>query len=389
MKSCIRLPRILIPRDHFPLWPVIACDQFTSDRAYWERVREAVGNEPSTLDFILPEVYLGEEDEERIEHIHENMYRALESDWLVKLDRGFVFTVRTLPSGAVRKGIVAAFDLEEYSCETGVRASVRSSEAVVPSRLPPRVAVRRGAPLEFPHAVIFYRDKKDKAVSLLEDEDLEKIYEFDCMEGGGKVEGYFIPADLAQEVAEQMYSRGEPCFAVADGNHSIAAAKQYWEEIKAGITEREAEYHPARFALAEFENIYSDAVEFFPIHRLVKQVDAEAFCDFFSRAVRCKRNGKVLYPDLPAGAEGVARTDELIERFLAANTGAVDYIHGDEELCALAKEENSVGIALKAVEKEDFFEQLKGGKNFPKKTFSLGEGREKRYYVEGKEISYD
>lgn len=387
MRNCIRIPRIFIPREGFQQWSVIACDQHTSDRGYWERVAREVGDAPSTLRLILPEVYLGEDDEERIKQIHEQMYEALESEQIVKLNRGLILVERTTASG-VRRGIVAAIDLEAYTTAYGESSPIRPSEEVVPSRLPPRIAVRRGAPLEFPHAIVFYRDKKNKVMRELLEEELEKLYDFELMEGGGHLKGYFIPEFIAADVAQELHTRGEPCFAVADGNHSVAAAKAYWEEIKPKLTAAELRNHPARFTLVELVNVYDPAVVFHPIHRLVKGVEREAFCDYFTRAVKCRREGGVLYPALPAGAAGVQKTDELVENFVRINGGSVDYIHGEEDLIRLAAEEDRVGIALKAIDKDDFFPRLKKGV-FPKKTFSLGEGSEKRYYLEGREISYD
>ncbi len=388
MKSCLKVPRVLLPRGGFEEWAVIACDQFTSDREYWKRVEREVGSAPSTLNFILPEVFLGEDDEARIATIHENMYAALEADAMEKLVRGFVLTERTTKSG-VRRGIVAAIDLEAYTMGKGEVSPIRSSEEVVPSRLPARVAVRRGAPLEFPHAILFYRDKKDKIMKNLMSIDFDKLYDFELMEGGGHVRGYFIPEDISEEVAADMHVRGEPCFAVADGNHSVAAAKAYWEELKPALKAEERGHHPARYMLVELVNLYSDAVVFHPIHRILKETDADAFCDFFMRSVKCKRDGNVLIPALPAGAAGVERTDALIEAYVRANGGKVDYIHGERELRALAAREGCAGVLLKPLDKDDFFDRLKGGGNFPRKTFSLGEGAEKRYYLEGREISYD
>ncbi|MBO5045437.1 MAG: DUF1015 family protein [Clostridia bacterium] len=388
MKSCIRIPRILIPARPERHWSVVACDQFTSDRAYWERVKREVGARPSTMHFILPEAYLGEEDEERIREIHVNMHLAMTDEWMVKLDRGLVLTERSTSTG-IRRGILACIDLEEYTFEKGVVSTIRSSEEVVKERLPARVALRRGALLEFPHAILFYKDKKDALMRWILSEEMECLYDYDLLEGGGRLKGYFIPEEGAVSVVRDLYSRGTPCFAVADGNHSVAAAKAYWEEVKSGLSEREQKSHPARFMLVEFVNIYDSSVCFYPIHRLVKEVDAEAFISYFCKHVKCKREGNVLIPALAGGAPAVSKTDELIEEYLRANTGKVDYIHGDEELFSFAKEENSVGIMLAPMEKEDFFAQLKKGNNLPKKTFSLGEGREKRYYTEGREIRYD
>lgn len=387
MKSCLKIPRILIPGEGFEKWAVIACDQFTSDTEYWKRVEKTVGDAPSTLRFILPEAYLGQDDEDAFEKIKASMYSALESGALFKLSRGLVLTRRATSAG-VREGILCAIDLEEYTTGRGESSLIRSSEEVVPARLPARIALRKRVPLEFPHALVFYKDKKNKVQKLLKGEDLEKLYDFELMEHGGHIRGYFIPEDLSLSLVRLLYSRGEPCFAVADGNHSVAAAKAWWEELKETLTERERNTHPARFMLVELVNLYDEAVTFHPIHRLLKDVDPETFCDYFSRAVKCKRTGNVLYPALPAGAAGVQTCDELCESYVKANGGAIDYIHGKNELEALATGEN-VGIVLKALEKDDFFSQLEGGGNFPKKTFSVGEANDKRYYLEGREISYE
>ncbi len=388
MKNSIRIPRILLPRKDERHWAVIACDQFTSDRGYWESLAREIGDRPSTLRFILPEAFLGEDEEERIQEIHETMRGAMTDGWMYKLDRGFVLTERTTQSGT-RRGLLVAIDLDDYTYEKGVVSPIRSSEEVVKNRLPARVAVRRGAPLEFPHALVFYKDKKDKVMKNLLAEGLEQIYDFELLAGGGRLTGYFIPEYIAKDVAQDLYSRGEPSFAIADGNHSVAAAKAYWEEIKPTLTEREQKTHPARFALVELVNVYDEAIIFHPIHRLVKGVDEEAFISYFAQAIKCKKEGSVLIPQLAGGAEAVQKTDDLIEEFVRQNGGKIDYIHGDEELKNFASEEGAVGIHLAAMEKDDFFPQLKGGKNFPKKTFSIGEGIEKRYYMEGREISYD
>ena len=387
MKNCLRIPRILIPREGFEKWAVIACDQFTSDREYWKRVERCVADAPSTLRFILPEACLGEEEEERISAAREHMYEALESDKLVKLNRGLVFTERTTREG-VRRGIVAAFDLEAYSCEPGVPAPIRSSEEILKDRLAPRIAQRREAPLEFPHALIFYRDKKEKIVKGLLREELEKLYDFDLMEGGGHITGWFLPEYIAADVVQSMHAKGDPVFAVADGNHAVAAAKQYWEELKPTLRQEELGSHPARFTLVEMVNICDPAVVFHPIHRLVKDVETEAFCDFVMRSIRCRREGNVI-TGLPAGIEGVRIADELCEKFVRVNGGRIDYIHDAKCLQSCAAEEDCAGILLTAMEKEDFFPALKGGALLPKKAFSLGMSKEKRYYLEGREISYD
>ena len=386
MKNCFRVPRVLLPAKGFRKWAVIACDQFTSDRGYWERVAREVGDAPSAFHMILPEVYLGEDDEERIENIHESMRFALEEGWMHKAARGLVLVERTTKAG-VRKGLLACIDLEEYSYEEGASSLIRATEEVVPSRLPPRVAVRRGALVEFPHAIVFYRDKKDKLMRALEKEDLEKLYDFDLMEHGGHLTGWFLPEDISIDALHMLSGLASPCFAVADGNHSVAAAKAYWEEVKATIPDNERRNHPARFTLVEMVNVFDEAIAFHPIHRLVKETDAEAFCSYFAGKVPCTRQGRTLYPKIASAPECVSRTDEAIAEYLKHNEGKVDYVHGDEFLKDPG--EDCAAIAMPELDREEIFTTLKKGKRFPRKTFSIGEAEDKRYYLEGREISYD
>lgn len=386
MKSCLRIPRLLLPRKEADpeAWSVAACDSF--DRAYWERVARNVGDAPSTLRFILPEAVSDGEDGECIKAIHENMYAALETDALEKFVRGFLLTVRETTAGT-RRGIVAAIDLEQYTTGRGEMSPIRPAEEPDAARVSARLKARRGAPLEFAEAIVFYRDKRDKAIKGLKKEELDLLYDFELMEGGGHIAGYFIPEYIAQDLIFDLHMRGDPCFAVAEGNDAVAAAKAHWDEVKLGLSLDERKNHPARFCLVELVNLLDDAVELCPVHRLVKDVEKEAFCDYFMRAVKCKRKGSVLYPAL-SGIEAVTKTDELIENFLRANTGSVDYICGEEKLIGLAEGEDCVGIALKALDKDDFFAHLKGGV-LPKRAFSVGEEKDKRYYLEGREISYD
>lgn len=388
MRNCIRIPRILLPEQGFEKWAVIASDQFNLDRAYWERVKRSVGESPSTLNFILPEVILGEEDEERIQEIRENMYRALEEEQLTKLNRGFVLCERTTKSG-MRRGIVAAIDLEAYTYKRGEISPVRASEEISPGRLTAHINARRGAPLEFAHAVVFYRDKKNRVMSELLCEDLEKLYDFELMEHGGRLRGFFVPEYIAADIIPDLHFKTDPSFAVADGSYAVAAAKAYWEEVKATLSKREIRNHPARFTLVELVNLYDDAVAFRPVHRLVREIDTEAFCDFFMKSVKCRREGNVLYPKLAREAESVGKADAIIEEFVRVNGGRIEYIQGEKKLAALANTEDAAGIVLLSIEKDELFERLKNGGVLPKKSFSVGDETERRYYMEGREISYD
>ena len=384
MRSCLRIPRIFIPREGNTEWSVIACDRYASDRAYWERVERSVGESPSTLHFILPEVFQNEADEARIKLIREKMYTALEEEWIVKLLRGFVLTERSLAVGA-RWGIVAAIDLEAYSDSHGSDALIRPAQEIDRARMQAYLEQRKNAPLEFPHAVVLYRDKRDKVVRGILKEDLERLYAYELMEGGGRVRGLFVPDDIARDAALELQSRSG-FFAVAEGGDCVAAAKAHWEALKETLPEAERESHPARLMLVELQNICADAVEIHPVHRAVKDIEPEAFCDFLSRNIKCKRKGNVVYAELPTNASNVQKIDRLIERFVRANTGRIEYVRGERALLTLAQEENCAGVVLKPLDKDDFFDEIENGKRYPKRAFTLGKAR---YYVEGREISYD
>lgn len=387
MKNCIRIPRLFIPRGDFEKWSVISAERFSHDRAYWDGVARAVHDAPSAFRMILPEVYAGEDDEAAFSEIRENMYLALEEDWMEKLQRGFILTERTVSDG-IRYGIVAALDLEQYSAEPGVSAAVRPAQAFSLQRAQVYAAARKNAPLEFSHAVAFYRDKKCKIVRRILEEEPELLYEFDLMEGGGKIKGYFVPEPVSAWAADEMHVRGDPCFAVAEGNAAIAAAKAHWEALKPSLTEEERVWHPARLALTELINLCDDAVELYPVHRLVEGVDPETFCDFFRRSVKCRQEGNLLTP-AASGAEAVAASDKAAATYIRQNGGTIRRILGSAELKRLAGQEGTVGILLPKFDKENLFPALKGGAILPESTFTVGRAREARYYLEGREISYD
>lgn len=387
MNSNLIIPRVLIPTEDFEKWAVIACDRFASDRAYWDRVEEEVGDTPSSLRVILPEIFGGKDSAARLEEIRETTYQYLESGALEKLNRGFIMTERTTMSG-VRRGIVAAIDLEEVSAKQGERASVRTSEEVAPEQLSAYLALRRASVLEFPHALLFYRDKKKKIAKKLEKEDLEELYNFDLMEGGGRLAGYFIPLDLSILLAEELETRATPALAVADGNPSVAAAKAYWEELKVTLKGAERSRHPARYMLAELINLYDDAVDLYPIHRIVRGTDREALAQLLQKSVKCKRVGNVLHITAK-GLEAIAKCDRILADFIKRRGGEIGYVRTEEELGRAAAGADCLGVMLRPIEKDDFFDYLEDGSNLPANTFSIGDAREARYYFEGREISYD
>ncbi|MGN1060921.1 MAG: DUF1015 domain-containing protein [Candidatus Coproplasma sp.] len=392
--KAIKTPEILLPaKADMSVWAVNACDQFTSDKTYWEEVESLVGSQPSALRLIFPEIYLKDNPARRIEEINANMKKYLDDGVFKQLNEGFVLVERTTQSGT-RTGIVIAIDLEAYDFSVGTKALIRSTEATILERIPPRVKIRENAPIELPHVMLLYNDKNNTVLSKVKRG--EVLYDFDLNMGGGHAKGTYI--DNSQDVINAFYSlmektdygNGEKLlFAVGDGNHSLATAKTCWKNIKQGLSKEEQENHPARFALCEAVNIYDPALFFEPIHRLIKTDKAEEFLKGYHPEGNAKAcvvvNGKkteVAFPkDVP---QGIRELDAYIAHFLKENGGEVDYIHGNEELCALTS--MGAGVILPAIGKDDFFRLIVTGGNLPRKTFSMGEGNEKRYYIEAKAI---
>lgn len=395
--STIIIPQIYLPAvDDLGAWATIACDQYTSDGAYWQKLESFVGDKPSTLNLIFPEIYLGDNDSQRIARINENMRTYLASG-VFRPYTGLVLVERTTRSGT-RTGILLAVDLEEYSFRPASKAPVRSTEATILERIPPRVAIRKDAPIELPHIMLLYDDAYGEVLAAAERG--EKLYDFELNMGGGHVKGTAITN--GEEVISQLmrlsripesvkkYGRAEELlFVVGDGNHSLAAAKQCWDDLKSSLTPEEREVHPARFALAEAVNIYDPALRFEPIHRFVKTDKPDLFLKGMpsggsGRAVVVidGKRGAVHFPEnIP---EGIRALDEYITTFITTHGGSVDYVHGADEVAALSGE--GVGILLPAISKNDLFRLVIEGGNLPRKTFSMGDGDEKRYYIEAKAI---
>lgn len=388
-RNTISVPQILLPcgADMYS-WAVNACDQFTSDLSYWQEVERIAQGKPSAYHIIFPEIYLKDNPEARIAAINSQMYRYLESGIFSEFN-GFVLVERTTESGT-RTGIVLAIDLEQYSFRQEDKALIRSTEATVLDRLPPRVHIRSGAPLELPHIMLLYDDKSRSVLNSVRRG--EELYNFDLNMGGGHVKGTLVSDP--QTVIDAFYSLAEGMsdkmlFAVGDGNHSLAAAKLCWENIKNKLSPEQAKTHPARYALCEAVNIYDPALAFRPIHRFIKTDNPHEFVGGWNisgeKSAEVVVNGiktAVSFPsDIPCG---IRLVDEYISDFIKQYGGTVDYIHGDEELTELTAD--GAGVLLPSVEKDDFFRLIKAGGNLPKKTFSMGEGNEKRYYIEAKRI---
>ena len=400
-------------------WACLACDQFTSEPEYWRRAADFVGDAPSCLSLVLPEVYLGQPDvAQRIGAIHAAMDRALKTT-LTRRFTGFVYVRRQLACG-VRRGLVGAVDLEAYSYRRGEQPLIRPTENTVESRIPPRLAVRRGAALECPHILMLLDDPGDTVLGPLEAaaDTLPLLYDTPLMLGGGRIEGRAVTdaARISQAKAAVAAFAGRPgpggrapiAIAVGDGNHSLATAKAYWEELKPTLSPAERENHPARWCLVELENIHDPANLVEPIHRAVFGAGADelraAMASFFAA------RGARLHPGAPeaggqqftllgAGADlplalenapaplAVGSIELFLADFLAARPQArVDYIHGESSLRGLVQK-GAAGLLLPPFDKADLFRGVYLGGVLPKKTFSMGHAEEKRYYLECRRIA--
>lgn len=387
---------ILLPRvDDMTKWSCIACDQFTAEPEYWREAERIVGSEPSTLRLMLPEAWLGVRDSAaETRKIYAAMKDYVNRGIFRTVEDSFIYVERTLPSGAVRRGLVGKLDLECYDWAPGSATPVRATEGTVESRLPARVEVRRGATLEMPHIMVFIDDPENAVIPSAAGG--EALYDFELMLGGGHIRGSRVTGEAAERLTAALEApEGSVRFAMGDGNHSLAAAKRCWEQIKRNLPESELETHPARYALAEIVNIHDEAVTFEPIHRVLLETVPRGFIEeAAARLPRGKgqavtllagRREMEIETGMPLGAL-VALVDELLGDWRREHGGEPDYIHGDEEARALGGKPSSVGVLLPRLEKAELFPYITEHGPYPKKSFSIGHARDKRYYLECRAI---
>ncbi len=413
----VHVPRITMPAHGVDLyrWAVIACDQHTSEPDYWEEVSRIVGDSPSTLRLIYPEVFLGHHDfDERIQSIHQYMANYMESNTVEELDPGFVFTVRSTPHVSERRGLMLAIDLDEYEFTPGASTLIRATERTIVERLPARVQIRQGAPLEIPHVLVLIDDPDDLVFGSLNGDDLPQLYSTQLMLGGGNVAGYHIRGEVLDRVADALRSLRDRSdgkhpflFAVGDGNHSLASAKRVWEEMKATSPPD----HPARYALVEVVNLYDPGLRVEPIHRLVMAEDPEGWLaragdSLGERVDECTheeirrelRHGKASIGYLSGKSCGLIRLrngkdlpvgvlEEYLQQELQQNDSIrVDYIHGWDTSVQLAGRDGTVVLLLPEFDQRLLFPTVSKRGVLPRKAFSLGEAEEKRYYLEARRI---
>ena len=400
---------ILIPQTDMHAWSVVACDQFTSEPEYWEKVYETVGDKPSSLRLILPEAELGVKDPEaESDRINKTMAEYLNGGVFKEYKNSYVCVERRLEGGMLRRGIVGAFDLEAYDWAEGTHTPIRATEHTVEDRLPPRVKVREKALLEMPHIMIFVDDPDDAVLSAAEKG--EKLYDFELMQRGGHISGWRVKDNTAlenaveklfdaRELAKKYGDAADPMiFAMGDGNHSLAAAKKHWDNVKAQLPEAEWEGCPARYALAELVNIHDEAISFEPIHKVIFDTQPESFISeaksFFAgrmgegrdiTLITGEKTETVSVSGLTIG-ELIGSCEDFCRAFIAGHGGRIDYIHGDNECIAMSKRKNCAGILLPRMEKSELFKSVMSSGPFPKKSFSIGHGNDKRYYLECRKI---
>lgn len=432
----ILIPELMLPDKSVDItkWACVACDQYTSQPDYWDECERIVADAPSTLRLMLPEIYLEKPGEdERIRAIRAAMDEYVKNGILKNHGEGIVFTRRTV-DGKTRNGIVIALDLECYDYSKGSTTLIRATEGTIVERIPPRLRIRDGAPLELPHIIVLIDDDKKSVIEPLAARlgEVEKIYDFDLMQGGGHIEGWFIDDEaMLVDVIRAVEKLADPnkygvempplLFAMGDGNHSFATAKANWEKLKAGLCEEERANHPARYALIELENVHDDGIVFEPIHRVVFNVHVPAFIEalnakleeqnggceirFFDdeetmkKAMEAACNGSHIVPIIAEGKKGFIRVIEpaaqlevgslqnALDIVLKATEGAViDYIHGEDVVKELGSKPGNIGFLLPPMHKSALFRTVVFDGALPRKTFSMGEAHEKRYYLECRNI---
>jgi hypothetical protein len=430
----IQIPQVYLPKAGIDpqKWAVIACDQFTSEPEYWHDVEKIVGGAPSTLNLTFPEVHLEKPGEmERIQSIQLAM-RSYLDEGILQPHEGFVYVERTI-DGRTRKGVMLCLDLERYDYNKGSSSLIRATEGTIVDRLPPRIKIREGADLEFPHILVLIDDPNKTVIEPLTiaKEKFEKLYDFDLMLDSGHLAGYAVNTEFENGIVEALrglakpetfaakydVSKEEPVllFAMGDGNHSLATAKAIWEKNKAQV----GMDHPSRYALVEIENVHDEALEFEPIHRVLFGLKKDVFAE-----MKAFFGGDFSYTPLASGAEMTSRVDNAdgekqaigivgggqqfgvieianpatnlavgtIQAFLDGflkNGGAekIDYVHGEDVVERLSLQNGNVGFYLAGMHKNELFKTVIVDGALPRKTFSMGEAREKRFYMEARKIT--
>jgi uncharacterized protein (DUF1015 family) len=387
---------ILLPKSDFEKWAVVACDQYTSEPEYWQEVEKTIGDKPSAYNIILPEAYLQDDNSARIEKINKTMNEYIEKGVFNTLNDTMIYLEREVTGGKIRKGVVGLIDLDEYSYEKNSTSLIRATEATVLERIPPRVMIRKDASLELPHIMLLIDDPEESVIEPLSEktDDFTKVYDFDLMQQSGHIKGYALDSQtiaLIQESLAKLVENSDDkfLFAVGDGNHSLATAKECYNADK---------QNNSKYALVEVVNIHDCSLEFEPIYRVVFGVnpqellndfvatlggeyqgeDAQKFTCVFGnekREISVKGTGKL----------SVATLQTYIDDYLKKNASAkIDYIHGEDVVYSLSKADNTIGFIFEGMQKSELFPAIKQDGSLPRKTFSMGHAADKRFYIEAR-----
>ncbi|MBR3646534.1 MAG: DUF1015 domain-containing protein [Lachnospiraceae bacterium] len=389
---------IMLPKKDFEKWAVVACDQYTSEPEYWEDVKNIVGDTPSALNVILPEVYLKEDNSENIEKINATMREYVKNDVFAIHKDALIYVERKVGENT-RKGLVGLVDLEDYDYSKDSKTLVRATEETIKDRLPARIQIRQDAILELPHILLLFDDPSRSVVKPLENKksEFEIAYDFDLMKNGGHITGWFLNERAVDEVQKAlgnlMLSGDDVLFVVGDGNHSLAAAKEYYKQ---------SGDENARYALVEIENVHDKSIEFEPIYRVLFNVDKDDFMNKFKKYTDEYGNERTqdfeYYTKEETGVMTVNALAELpvgtlqqfIDLYMKNNPSVkIDYIHGEEVVKSLCKKEGVLGFIFEGMTKESFFPAIRADGSLPRKTFSMGHANEKRYYIEAHRIKAD
>lgn len=434
----LQIPSILLPKKGTDMskWAVVACDQYTSQPEYWSDVRAITAGLPTTLNVTFPEVYLEDSDaDDRIEDINATMKDYLDSGELNEMEPGFILVDRKTSQVESRKGLVVALDLDQYDFSKGSSSLIRATEGTIIDRLPPRIKVRENAEIELPHIMVLIDDPEKTVIEPLFETCKESVYDFELMKESGHLKGFKVSSESAvQQVTENLAklaeketfetkydAKGEPVllYAMGDGNHSFATAKAIWEKLKEEATDKDAIMSdPARYALVELVNVHDEGLQFEAIYRVVFNVEVDDMLakmktfyenqgsefSFVARDnkgkpgnmeienahvipfVTVKWSGHLIIQNPKLTLE-VATLQAFLDVYLAENVEAkVDYIHGDDVVTELGSKEGNVGFYLPAISKHDLFKTIVFDGALPRKTFSMGEADEKRFYLECRKI---
>lgn len=405
---CLAVDDIYLPADGIDMhkWAVVACDQYTSQPEYWHEVEQLVGDAPSTLKLIYPEAFLSEGDA-RIDAINSEMARYIDEGVIQPRVHGFILTERECEYGA-RVGLIAPVDLEAYDFSVGSRSPIRATEGTILERIPPRVRIRRGAPIELPHIMMLLDDALRTVIEPLYEmrESLSKVYDFELMQGGGHIRGWAVEGEAVEFVLGAMKELRERCgdifIAVGDGNHSLATARQCWLDVRDNLTPEQREQHPARYALCELVNLHSEALVFEPVHRVLFGAEMGQVLRDFS--AWCERGGMRMERGARAGhvfrfvngrsdmtvtvsdsrhAIDVGTLQSFLDEWVKLHPEvSMDFVHGEQALRGLAAREDCCGILLQPMNKANLFPAVEQGGALPRKTFSMGHAWDKRFYLE-------